>query len=255
MPIHTYIQEHIKANKKMLAILLDPDDYGNVELLVETLTAINTSCVSIVLIGGSVLTTNINFNEFVRSVRQLCNKPILLFPGGGEQVSPHAHGILLLSLVSGRNPKYLIEEHVNNAIALKQSKLEILPTGYILIDAGNATSVSIVTQTQPIPVNNIALASATALAATQLGMQHIYLEAGSGATNAVHSAVINAVKNELQPQHTLWVGGGITTANKALQAIEAGANVVVVGNAVVNNTAFIYELSTIFTQLNFMQQY
>jgi geranylgeranylglyceryl phosphate synthase family protein len=254
MPIHTYIQAQLKANKKMLAILLDPDDYGNVELLKQTLTAINVSCVSVVLVGGSVLTTDVNFNEFVRNVKQQCNKPVLLFPGGGEQVSSHADGILLLSLVSGRNPKYLIEEHVNNALALKRSKLEILPTGYILIDAGHATSVSTVTQTQPIPAHNIALASATALAATQLGMQHIYLEAGSGATNAVHNTLISAVKNELQPQHTLWVGGGISTANKALQAIDAGANIVVVGNTVVNNTAFIYELSTIFTQLNSTQQ-
>jgi phosphoglycerol geranylgeranyltransferase len=250
MNISNYIEAHKTANKKMLALLLDPDDYASDALLSTTLFTINKSAVNFILIGGSVLTTDVNFNEFVQKVKSLSAKPIVLFPGNGEQLSKHADAILLLSLVSGRDAKYLIEEHVNYAFALKASKLEILPTGYILIDAGHTTSVTSVTNTTPIAAANTALASATALAATQLGMPHIYLEAGSGANNAVNIDVIKNVANELKASDTLWVGGGITLPSKALQAWKSGANVVVVGNAAVNNVTLIEELSTVLLNLN-----
>jgi phosphoglycerol geranylgeranyltransferase len=246
MRIHNYIQQQLATNTKMLAILIDPDDYTNEALLRITLKTINDSNTSFVLIGGSVLLTNTNFDTFVRTVQSMCAKPVILFPGDGKQINKHADALLLLSLVSGRNPQYLIGEHVQSAIALKESKLELLPTGYILVDAGHATSVSTVTSTNPIAANDIKLVVATALAATQLGMTHIYLEAGSGAQNSVNTTVITAVKNELQPQHALWVGGGINNPLKAKQSLDAGANIIVVGNAVVNNHNLILELSPLF---------
>ncbi len=246
MAIHTYIQQQIATNKPMLALLLDPDDYTTPTLLSTTIHAINNSNTSFILIGGSVLTQPINFDEFVGRIQSITSKPVILFPGNGGQISARANAVLLLSLVSGRNAQYLIGEHVNNATALQQSGLEILPTGYILIDAGHATSVSTVTNTTPIPANNMALAANTALAATQLGMNNIYLEAGSGANNTVNAPLITAVKNTISTTTTLWVGGGINNTTKAMQAIEAGANIIVVGNAIVNNTRLITELSNIF---------
>jgi putative glycerol-1-phosphate prenyltransferase len=155
--------------------------------------------------------------------------PVVLFPGGNHHIEPAADALLLLSLVSGRNPEFLIGQHVVAAPLLKRSGLELLSTGYILIDGGAPTTVSYVSNTQPIPADKAGIAASTALAAEQLGHKLIYLDGGSGAKTPVPPRRIAAVRREVAAP--LIVGGGIRTAEAAAAAWQAGADIVVVGNA------------------------
>jgi putative glycerol-1-phosphate prenyltransferase len=165
----------------------------------------------------------------VRYLKAHTQIPVILFPGGNHHIEPEADALLLLSLVSGRNPEFLIGQHVVAAPLLKRSGLELLSTGYILIDGGAPTTVSYVSNTQPIPADKAGIAASTALAAEQLGHKIIYLDAGSGAKNAVPPRLINAVRKEVTAP--LIVGGGIRTPEAARAAWQAGADIVVVGNA------------------------
>ena len=156
------------------------------------------------------------------------------------QISNKADGILLLSLISGRNPDLLIGNHVIASAYIKRSKLEVLPTGYILINGGKPTSVEYMSNTQAIPANKTDIAAATAMAGEMLGLKYIYLEAGSGANNTVNSKMITAVKKNIQIP--LIVGGGIKTTNDVKNAINAGADVIVVGTAIEENSSILHEL-------------
>lgn len=223
-----------QKKEKLLAILLDPDkivwnEIGNL------ISKINQSHATHIFIGGSLVTSK-RIDELIISIQQNCVLPIVLFPGNPSQISLKADGILFLSLISGRNPDYLIEHQVNAAPILKKSKLEIIPTGYILIDGGTKTAVEKVSKTRPIERNNIKLAINTALAGEMLGNKIIYLEAGSGADKTVPLEMIKKVSENLNIP--LIVGGGIKDLVSIQNAYNSGADLVVIGTAFENNIDF-----------------
>ncbi len=215
----------IEHAQKGLAILIDPDFGG--QLHWEHMVALaKKSPAKLIFIGGSFMHKS-QLDNCIQIMRQ-ANLPIVLFPGSSQQVVDSADAILLLSLISGRNPEFLIGQHVQAARSLKKSGLTILPTGYLLIDGGKPTTASYISNTQPLPADKPQLAAATALAGELLGMKLIYLDAGSGADRPVSMDVIAAVRKEVECP--IIVGGGIKTQEQAEQAWMAGANWVVMGN-------------------------
>jgi putative glycerol-1-phosphate prenyltransferase len=232
--IYNEILKFKSESKKLLAILLDPDKVV-LENLVVLIAKINQSPATHIFIGGSHVKTNI-LDELITIIRQNCNLPVVLFPGNPSQISDKADAILFLSLISGRNPDYLIEHQVNAVPILKQTDLEIISTGYILIESGSETAVERISKTKPLDRNNLDLALATAQAGEMLGNKLIYLEAGSGAKQAVPLKMINIVsKNTEIP---LIVGGGIIDLHGIEQAYDSGADMVVIGTAFENDYNF-----------------
>lgn len=223
-----------KENQKLLAILIDPDKIGLTEIpfLAEK---IKQSPATHIFVGGSIVVENV-MDKFILELKKLTQLPIIIFPGHPSQISNHANGLLFLSLLSGRNPDYLIEHHINSVEILHDSDLEIIPTGYILIDGGKETAVQRVSQTIPIERNNIDLAYKTAKAGEYLGKKLIYLEAGSGAEKAVPLEMIEKVSRNLNIP--LIVGGGIRTKENIEKAFSAGADLVVIGTAFENDINF-----------------
>ncbi|MGL2987430.1 geranylgeranylglyceryl/heptaprenylglyceryl phosphate synthase [Flavobacterium sp. RSSA_27] len=223
-----------KEKRKLLAILLDPDKISlkEVPLLIDKII---TSPATHVFIGGSHVTHNI-IDELILLIKSSCELPIVLFPGNPSQISIHADGILFLSLLSGRNPDFLIEHQVKAAPILKKTDLEIIPTSYLLIESGNETAVARVSKTTPISRIDVEEVCNTAMAGEMLGHKLIYLEAGSGAKQSVPLEMIREVaKNTTIP---LIVGGGITSLLGIQNAYEAGADVVVIGTAFENDLNF-----------------
>jgi phosphoglycerol geranylgeranyltransferase len=227
-------------NRKLLAILLDPDKivWENLEYLIQK---INQSPATHVFIGGSHVQNNILDELIVRLKESFPFRgrgalPIVLFPGNSSQISAKADAILFLSLISGRNPDYLIEHQVKAAPILKKIQLEIISTGYILIESGNETAVSRVSATKPLDRNNNDYATHTAQAGEMLGHKLIYLEAGSGAKQAVPFEMIEKVSNNIEIP--LIVGGGIIDLQGIQKAYEAGADLVVIGTAFENDPNF-----------------
>ncbi|WP_072942800.1 geranylgeranylglyceryl/heptaprenylglyceryl phosphate synthase [Flavobacterium granuli] len=232
--IYNQIVRAKSENKKLLALLLDPDKVV-LENLEGLISKINQSPASHIFIGGSLVENNI-LDELVIRLKQKISLPIVLFPGDPSQISKEADAILLLSLISGRNPDYLIEYQVKAAPVLKQSPLEIISTGYILIESGNETAVERVSKTRPLDRNNIDYVIQTAQAGEMLGNKLIYLEAGSGAKESVPLEMIQKVsKNILIP---LVVGGGIVDLQGIQNAYDSGADLVVIGTAFENNPGF-----------------
>ena len=221
-------------NQKLLAILLDPDkiDLNNAEVLIEK---INQSPATHIFIGGSLVENNI-LDELIVKIKQNCNLPIVLFPGNPSQISDKADAILFLSLISGRNPDFLIEHQVKAAPILKKTQLEIISTGYILIESGTETAVERVSKTKPLDRNNPDLALATAQAGEMLGNKLIYLEAGSGAKQAVPLEIIKKVAQNIEIP--LLVGGGIIDLQGIQKAYDSGADLVVIGTAFENDINF-----------------
>jgi phosphoglycerol geranylgeranyltransferase len=227
--------------KKKFAVLIDPDKSSPASL--KKLAAIATrSGVDYFFFGGSLLMHGKGESQ-IRILRDHSDIPVVLFPGSSLQVFPNAHAILLLSLISGRNPDMLIGRHVESAAMIKASKLEVIPTAYMLIDGGRPTSVSYISGTLPIPSDKPDIAASTALAGQQLGLKVIYLDAGSGAMNPVPAELIKRVKQETRLP--LIVGGGISDPGKAATALKAGADVIVVGNAIEKNPDLIPKVSEI----------
>lgn len=225
MNILAQIQQAAKSNQKQLAILVDPDDVDSIEMLIDKL---KVSPPDYIFVGGSVIVKD-NFDEVVSELKKANIAPVVLFPGDKSQISKDADGILLLSLISGRNPEYLIGQHVSAAPVLKKWGKEIIPTSYLLIEGGNVTSVQKVSQTTPLSQDNVEYIRNTALAGEQIGHQLVYLEAGSGANLEVSQEIIKTVYKTLTIP--VLVGGGIRTAEKAKQAWQSGATVVVIGTA------------------------
>ncbi len=224
----TFIQS-ISQKKKSLALLIDPDKYTKDSLLaLIKLTANNKP--DFILVGGSLLFADVN--KSIRLIKEHTNIPVYIFPGNQLHISDNADGILFLSLISGRNPEFLIGNHILAAPKLKASKLDVIPTGYMLIDCGSQTSVSYMSNTTPIPYNKTDIAIATAQAGELLGLQIIYLEAGSGARKTVSTEMIKAVKKQINIP--LIVGGGIKTTQELELILEAGADLVVIGNSIEN---------------------
>lgn len=232
--IYQQIQAAKLANQKLLAILLDPDKIVW-EVLDSLIVKINQSPATHVFVGGSQVRSTV-LDDLIIRIKQDCILPIVLFPGHPSQISNYADGILFLSLLSGRNPDYLIEHQVKAAPILKQTQLEIIPTAYLLIESGSETAVERISKTSPLDRDNLDLVLATALAGEMLGNKLIYLEAGSGAKKAVPLEMI-----ELVAQNTnipLIVGGGIVDLQGIQNAYRSGADLVVIGTAFENNIDF-----------------
>lgn len=232
--IYNEILQSKKEKKKLLAILLDPDKITQ-DSLQNIIPKINQSPATHIFIGGSLVLTN-NIDEIIRELKQKTALPILLFPGNPSQISIEAHGILFLTLLSGRNPDFLIEHQVKAAPILKKTSLEIISTGYILIDGGNQTAVASVSKTIPLPRHNSDIVVATALAGEFLGNKLVYLEAGSGANLSVPLETISLVSKNIGIP--LIVGGGIKDRQGIEDAYAAGADLVVIGTAFENDPNF-----------------
>ncbi|MGM0444675.1 MAG: geranylgeranylglyceryl/heptaprenylglyceryl phosphate synthase, partial [Fibrobacterota bacterium] len=194
--IYTMIRTALEAGKKQYWVLLDPDDFAPADAARTAARAENAGAHA-VLIGGSLLKST-HFDRFCAAVQQAVSIPIILFPGDSTQVSSHAAGMLVLSLLSGRNPEYLIGEQVKGAPFIKQAGLEPIPTAYMLVESGTTTSVEFMSNTRPLPANKPTIAAVHALAAQYMGQKLIYLEAGSGARYAVPSPLIQAVKSQTE---------------------------------------------------------
>jgi putative glycerol-1-phosphate prenyltransferase len=221
------ILESKAKNEKLLAILLDPDkiDLNTIDLLVEK---IELSPATHIFIGGSLVENNI-IDDLIIKIKRNSVLPIVLFPGNPTQISNQADAILFLTLISGRNPDFLIEHQVVAAPILKQTQLEIISTGYVLIESGTTTAVERVSRTKPLNRNNSDVVLATAQAGEMLGNKLIYLEAGSGAKLAVPIEMIKKVSNNIEIP--LLVGGGIRDLHGIQKAYDAGADLVVIGTA------------------------
>ena len=222
------------SGEKLLAILIDPDkiDLDNIHRLIEK---INQSPATHIFVGGSIVQANI-IDELVSEIKKNCDLPIVLFPGNPSQISAEADGILFLMLLSGRNPDYLVEYQIQAVPILAKTNLEIISTGYILIESGSETAVERVSKTKPLPRNNPEYTAQTAKAGEFIGNKLIYLEAGSGAQNAVPLEMIKSVAEKISIP--LIVGGGIRTKKEINAAFEAGADMVVIGTAFENDINF-----------------
>ena len=228
-----------KKRNKLLSVLIDPDTLSD-DKLKETALLIEASQADLIFLGGSLLVKD-RLESCVSILKQHCALPITLFPGSIQQISNKADAILFLSLISGRNPDFLIGNQVLAAPLLKQSGLEILSTGYMLIDSGAPTTVSYISNTTPIPRNKEDIAVCTAMAGEMLGHKLIYMDGGSGAKEPISTRMIEAVKQHINVP--LIVGGGIRDAGAAVARCKAGADVIVVGNAIETNPKLIAEMA------------
>lgn len=241
------IQQQISTGQKHLAVLIDPDSITNETQLINICKKSNEAQVDFILVGGSLITNGF-FDTCIALIKQHTNIPVILFPGNIMQVNKQADAILLLSLISGRNPDLLIGKHVLAAPMIKKSGIEIIPTGYMLIDGGNITSVSYMSNTTPIPAEKYSIAGCTALAGEMLGLQVTYMDAGSGAQNPISEKMIQAVSNSVNGP--VFVGGGIKTPEGAIAACNAGADVIVVGNAFEKDANLIQQISSAVHGIN-----
>jgi putative glycerol-1-phosphate prenyltransferase len=225
------IHKSYLENEKHLAILLDPDkiDVSEIEVVAKRISKLNAS---FVFVGGSLLFKNV-LSEFVIALKQHIDIPIILFPGSAMQITKEADAILFLQLLSGRNPDFLIGNQVIAAPILKHTNLEVISTGYLLIESGRETTVSYVSNTKPIPAHKPEIAMATAIAGEYIGNKLIYLDGGSGAINTVPEQMIKKISNNINLP--IIVGGGIKTQEQINKAFLAGATIVVIGTAFENN--------------------
>jgi len=236
--IYTKILSSKEKNKKLLAILLDPDKLKLSEVN-EATKKISPIKVDFIFVGGSTVKKGVT-NTFVKELKKFTKIPIVLFPGDFTQITLEADALLFLTLLSGRNPEYLIEQQVKSVSLLLKSKLEVIPTGYILIDGGVETAVQKVSKTKPISQNNIDKIINTACAGMYMGNKLIYLEAGSGAINIISANIIKEVSEKINIP--LIVGGGIKTKEQLEIAYKNGADLVVIGNGFEENNSLINQL-------------
>ncbi len=221
-------------DEKLLAILLDPDKLV-VENLSHLILKINQSPATHIFVGGSSF-DGTHLDELITELKSKINLPFLLFPGNPSQISDKADGILFLTLLSGRNPDYLIEHQVNAVPILNKTNLEVISTGYILIESGNETAVERVSKTKPLNRNNHEYVLQTAQAGKFIGNKLIYLEAGSGAKLSVPNEMISMVSKNINIP--LIVGGGIRSKHEIENAFKAGADLVVIGTVFENDNDF-----------------
>ena len=233
------IENKIKHGKKQLAVLIDPDK-GNDEHLTRLAAMANESMVDLFFVGGSLMVSH-KMETTIRTLKSLSDIPVVLFPGSPAQICDLADGILLLSLISGRNPELLIGQHVLAAPTLKKSGLEILPTGYMLVDGGRPTTASYISGSMPLPANKPEIAAVTAMAGEMLGLKIIYADAGSGADQPISTEMISAIKSSVQAP--LIIGGGMKTPEEVSAAYRAGADIVVVGNAFEEDPELLFDIA------------
>jgi len=239
MPIYQQLQKARDNGDKKFAVLIDPDKVrlGKLDKVLQL--AIDAH-VDYFFIGGSLIVNDV-LDMVLSSIKERCDIPMILFPGNSFQLSYKADALLFLSLISGRNAELLIGKHVVTAPFLKLSPLEIISTGYMLVDGGVQTTVSYMSNTNPIPSNKDDIALCTAIAGEMLGLKQIYMDAGSGAKEPIPSSMIETVSTAINIP--LIVGGGIRTPEKALENVKAGADLIVVGNAIEKDPELIMDLS------------
>ena len=229
-----------KQTKKLLLPLIDPDKLDE-QRLSQLSAILKNHSVPFVVVGGSLISCPIA--PVIETLKTKLNLPVILYPGHPSHIVQEADGIFLLSMISGRNPDLLIGHHVAAAPQLHRLNLEIIPTGYMLIDGGCSTSVEYISQTRPIPANKTDIAVATAMAGEMLGLRLIYMDAGSGALNAISSEMIAAVKKAISVP--LLIGGGIRTPEQLKSAYSAGADMIIVGNVLEKEPLLLDQFLTI----------
>jgi len=236
------ILEGIRAAKgrqqRQFALLIDPDRVSG-NGLAQLASRAQQSRVDLLFVGGSLL-VNDTLHDCVQTIKDNCDIPVVLFPGDNMQVVPNADAILLLSVISGRNAEMLIGKHVVAAPRLKHSGLEIIPTGYMLIDSGRPTTASYMSNSQPIPRDKDDIALCTAMAGEMLGLSCVFMDGGSGAENSVSESMIRTVAGNISVP--LIIGGGIRTPEMTRAKFEAGADIVVVGNAIEKQSTLLEEM-------------
>jgi phosphoglycerol geranylgeranyltransferase len=239
MSILEIIKTNANKGKKMLGVLIDPDRFNCLEDINSLIKSLQQNQPDYVFVGGSLINNDL-FEQVIIELKNQLTIPLILFPGSNQQISKEADGILLLSLISGRNPDYLIGQHVATAFELKRSQLEVLPTGYLLINCGQPTSAQYISNTTPIPYTKNGIAAATVLAGEQLGLQLFYLDGGSGADRPIAASMIEQVKNTISSP--LIVGGGIKTKVEIENAWKAGADLVIIGTVFESNPTILSEI-------------
>lgn len=244
--IYTSLQEKKSKKQKSFAVLLDPDKLDDSDCKKMVKLGIDHK-IDYFFVGGSLLIDD-SLARTIAVAKAQSTIPVVIFPGSNTQICKEADAILLLSLISGRNADALIGQHVIAAPILKQSGLEILSTGYMLVDCGRPTTVSYISNTTPIPYDKPSIAACTAMAGEMLGLKLIYLDGGSGALNPVGADMIRLVRKSVEAP--IIVGGGINTREKAYNALMAGADVIVVGNGIEKNPELLSEVSSIVQELN-----
>jgi phosphoglycerol geranylgeranyltransferase len=219
---------------------VDPDKVEDPARLQHLINLASENCIDYFFVGGSLITTT-NLAEVVRQIKDNVTIPVVLFPGNSIQIEPTADALLFLSLISGRNPELLIGQHVIAAPIIRNTRLEVIPTGYMLVNSGKTSSVAYISNTTPIPDDKYSLAACTAMAGEMLGLKTIYMDAGSGAEKEISARMIAGVRKAVSVP--LIVGGGINTSRKAITALEAGADLIVVGNALEKDPNLLIEVS------------
>lgn len=243
--IYDQVIERYNSQNKQLAFLIDPDKFSW-EMLPKLQSIVEKAKPDLLFVGGSLVSVEIG--AFVKKLKQYISLPVILYPGSSSQMCDEVDAVLFISLISGRNPEFLISHHVAVAPQIKAKGIEAISTGYILVDGGSQTSVQYMSQTQPIPADKKDIAVATALAGQYLGMKLIYLDAGSGAKNPISKEMITAVSNAIDVP--LLVGGGLKTTNDVKAACESGADIVVVGNIFEKDLSLINDFCDIVHQFN-----
>jgi phosphoglycerol geranylgeranyltransferase len=226
-------------HQKSFAVLIDPDKV-NTPVIDELVDRSLAAKVDYFLVGGSLVISD-NLDACIQQIKSSCDIPVILFPGSPAQVSKYADALLYLSLISGRNPELLIGQHVISAPFVRQSGLELIPTGYMVIDGGEPTTVSYISNASPIPADKDDIALCTAMAGEMLGKRLIYMDAGSGAKRPISESMIEKVAASISIP--LVIGGGIINAEKAYRNCKAGADVIVVGNAIEKEPSLIAEMA------------
>ncbi len=239
MNIYQDIAKSKQRKEKKLAVLIDPDKIKLKNLDAVITQAVNAN-VDYFLVGGSLIMDDA-LDHVIHQIQRLSNIPAILFPGNTMQINRHADAILLLSLISGRNPEHLIGNHVIAAPYLRSSNLEVISTGYILIDGGVETTVSYISGTKPIPADKAEIIISTALAGQMLGLKQVYLDAGSGAKHPIHPDIVSQLAQEITIP--IIVGGGIRTPEIANRLAKSGADIIVVGNAFESHPELILDMS------------
>lgn len=229
-----------KEGIKAFTVLVDPDK-TSIKKAEELIRMCTDAQVDYIFVGGSLVVSD-HLEEIVKFFKKESDIPLILFPGSPSQVTPYADALLYLSLISGRNPELLIGQHVVSAPVVKKSGLEIISTGYMVIDGGAPTTVSYISNASPIPCDKNEIAVCTAMAGEMLGFKLLYMDAGSGAKTPITESMITSVAS--QTSIPLVVGGGIKDPEKAYLNCKAGADMIVVGNAIEKDPALIREISS-----------
>jgi len=231
LKIFQYLCDTVSRRRAAFCVLIDPDKSHD-EKLFNFVKKSSDLGVDALFVGASLL-LNDSFDEILRKIKSRTSLPVIIFPGGTKQISAHADAILFLSLISGRNPNYLFGDHVFAAPLIKECNIEPIATAYMLIESGSISTTEYISNTRPIPRDKPEIALVHALAAEYLGMKMVYLEAGSGAKLTVPNEMITSVKHEVSIP--VIVGGGITRPETAAEKVEAGADIIVIGNALENS--------------------